>query len=160
MFHDYRREHSIDTRVAWKYAHNDYVQSAVEWGLPGTLAWAVLWGAACAGGARVIWKWLKPAFIKIRKRSRSSRERWRRSREAMLQILLTGATFSLAGLLTHAAIDFPLQIYSTQLYGMALAAMLISRHPSLQNDPSGAPLDPERPGQPGGDSQKGRPSPL
>jgi hypothetical protein len=131
VFHEYRKDHSIDTKVAWKYAHNDFVQAAVEWGLPGTLAWAAIWGSACFAGAMVMWKWIKPAFLKIRKRSRSNRERWARSREAMLQIRLTGAALGLFGLLLHAAMDFPLQIYSTQLYGLALAAMLISRNKGI-----------------------------
>lgn len=126
VHHQHLQKHSLDTRVAWKYAHNDYVQMIVEWGLPGSLAWLIIWGGAAAAGAAQIWKIVKPAFIEPKRRSRSSRERWRRSKEALLQVLMTAGTGSLATLLLHAAMDFPLQIYVTQLYGLALAGMLLS----------------------------------
>lgn len=131
--HHYLQQHSLDSSLGWKYAHNDYLQAAVEWGLPGSLAWLIIWGSAAAAGTAQIWRLIKPAFVQTKRRSRQSRERWRRSKEALLQVLMISATGSLATLLLHAAIDFPLQIYATQIYGLFLAGMLLANQRGVTN---------------------------
>lgn len=79
----------------WVYAHEDYLQTIVEWGYFG----AALFGVILFGG---IWMG------------------WRRLRGSPLaeedSVLLAVVLMALAGVAIHAAFDFPLQIASIQLY--------------------------------------------
>ena len=79
----------------WVYAHEDYLQTIVEWGYVG----AAMFGVIFFGG---VWTG------------------WRRLRGAPLaeedSVLLTVVLIALAGVAVHAAFDFPLQIASIQLY--------------------------------------------
>lgn len=134
VFQTYAAQHGMKLNAIWKYAHNDYLQAAVEWGVPGTLAWLALWLGGLQRGLRWWWEIVKPGLMAVVKRSRRSRERWRRSMEAMRQFHLTVAAFSLAGLLVHAAFDFPLQIYSIQIYGLTLVAALTSTRSSSSEE--------------------------
>jgi hypothetical protein len=119
----------------WQYAHNDVLQGLVEWGLLGFVAWAVIWGSGLKGAAVTLWRSIRPAFVEAPRRSRRSRERWRKSFEAMRKVHLLGASFSLLGLLLHACMDFPLQIYSLQIHAVCLVAMLsVPKEPSIRSD--------------------------
>jgi O-antigen ligase len=84
----------------WRYTHNDYLQTAIEWGFFGAAVWAVLffWGlgrcfACCQQMA-------------ARKPRVQTRDR----------LVYYCAGLSLAGVAIHALVDFPLQIASLQLY--------------------------------------------
>ncbi len=84
-------------RVAgfWQYAHDDYLQTLIEWGSAG----AAVWGLFFFGG---ILAGIAPPFG--RELSRTERA------------LLVGAMVGLGCTALHAAVDFPLQIASLQLY--------------------------------------------
>jgi O-antigen ligase len=86
----------------WKYAHNDYMQTVLEWGWLG----AAVWGVFFFGGMAQVWiHW---------------RKRWDLSTTDHVLLLVTG--LALAGVAAHAFVDFPLQIASLQLYvGVCLA---------------------------------------
>jgi hypothetical protein len=87
-----------DPSLEWRFLHQDYVQTAIEWGLLGSAIWAVLlFGgiAAAVGGALT---------------ERASR--W----SARQRLLLPLTVLAIGGAAVHALVDFPLQIASIQLY--------------------------------------------
>ncbi len=94
----------------WLYAHEDYLQTLVEWGWVGASLWAVvMFGGLVSSLAR--------AFRHRQKLSSSVRV----SHFALIVGLL--------GVLLHALVDFPLQIASIQLYVAVVVGLLWgSRH--------------------------------
>jgi hypothetical protein len=80
----------------WRYAHDDYLQTVLEWGWVGAVFWAVVF----FGGMALL-------FIHWRKR-------WDLSTSDHVLTLVSG--LALAGVAAHAVVDFPLQIASLQLY--------------------------------------------
>ncbi|PZR73494.1 MAG: hypothetical protein DLM52_10970 [Chthoniobacterales bacterium] len=89
--------YSIDLAGTWRFLHEDYLQTIIEWGWAGMVCWVALIVGATGAGARAIWR-----------RSRQLLPRYR---------TITGiAVIALAGVLIHAVVDFPLQIASIQLY--------------------------------------------
>ena len=92
-FPHYTRELGASIRGIWLFAHEDYLQTLIEWGWVGAGVWAVL----CFGG-------LMRCFLFCR------RKRFTES------ALLFGSGLALAGVALHALVDFPLQIASLQLY--------------------------------------------
>ncbi len=91
----------------WRYTHNDYLQTLIEWGLAGAIVWAVLffWGMArCFACCR------PPPMPRLPKPDAPPRARTRD------RLVLFCAGLSLAGVAIHALVDFPLQIASLQLY--------------------------------------------
>jgi O-antigen ligase len=78
--------------------HEDYLQTVLEWGWLGSSLWALL----SFGGIAVA----------IRSYKRYASAEWR-PRRRLLQPL---AMIALAGVALHAAVDFPFQIESIQLY--------------------------------------------
>jgi O-antigen ligase len=105
-----------ETRGVWLYAHQDYLQTLVEWGWMG----AVLWMVVFAGAAYAL-------SCVVRKAHRfAERDR--------LFVLASGC--GLGAVLVHALADFPLQIASIQLYLAVLVGVLwscrwwdVKRHP-------------------------------
>jgi O-antigen ligase len=79
----------------WRFAHQDYLQTIVEWGWVGAALWAVVF----AGGV-----WL--CFRNARALPSGDGSR----------TLLFTAGLALCGIGLHALVDFPLQIASLQLY--------------------------------------------
>ena len=111
--------------IRWKYAHNDYLQMLIEWGwlgplLAGLLVWPALqvMGRACAENCG----YLRP--------SNSSRE------GRSMQPLVTGLTVSMAGLMLHGAVDFPLQIHGIQLCAAVMLGLLMSKSQGLSSGAS------------------------
>ena len=88
----------------WRYAHQDYLQTFIEWGYLGGVLWAVVLIGGLLRAARAV----RQGEGEIPFRDRA------------LQFALTTA---LASALMHALVDFPLQIASIQLYFLALLAM-------------------------------------
>ncbi len=82
----------------WRFLHEDYLQTVIEWGWLGSALWALLF----FGGIFV-------AINNVRKRE--ARE-WSLRRRLILQMSI----LALAGVALHALVDFPLQIESIQLY--------------------------------------------
>ena len=104
-----------------EYAHQDYLQTTLEWGWLGTVWWTLL----VAGG-------LYRAF-----RTYAQRERFPSRTD---RHLLLGAVLGVLGTLTHALFDFPLQIASIRLFFLVLLALCWAS-PRLLAPP---PRDPKR----------------
>ncbi len=86
-----------------EYAHEDYLQTALEWGWFGTLFWTIL----VVGG-------LRRAFRTYAKRERFPSKTDRH--------LVLGAILGVLGVLAQATIDFPLQVPSIRLVFLVLLA--------------------------------------
>ena len=82
----------------WRFLHQDYLQTVLEWGWVGSSLWAVLlfWGIA----------------IGIRSSKKSAAQGWA-PRRRLLQPFVVAA---LIGVALHGLVDFPFQIASIQLY--------------------------------------------
>jgi hypothetical protein len=81
----------------WRFLHEDYLQTALEWGWLGSTLWALLFFGGIAVGIRN-YKQYAPDWT---------------PRRRLLQPLVI---IALIGVALHAIIDFPLQIASIQLY--------------------------------------------
>jgi O-antigen ligase len=79
----------------WRFLHQDYLQTLIEWGWIGSAAWASLFFGSIWTGIRT-----------LRDRELSGRQR----------LFLTASVLAVAGVSLHALVDFPLQIASLQLY--------------------------------------------
>ena len=104
VFSEIVSEQNLPVKGRWDKAHNDHLQTIVEWGWIGYTAWVILFMGA-------LWKGIQMA------QSGSS---------LATRTLGTCGTLSLVGVLLHAGIDFPLQIISIQLYAGVIAGMLWS----------------------------------
>jgi hypothetical protein len=82
----------------WRFLHEDYLQTLLEWGGLGSMLWAFL----LFGGIAVA----------IHSYTRYARREWT-PRRRVLQPL---ATLALVGVSVHGLVDFPFQIESIQLY--------------------------------------------
>ncbi len=89
----------------WATAHEDYLQTLVEWGVPGS----VLWGAFILGGMTL-------GSIRLLRFSKnlSSESRY----------LLVAACLALLGVCVHSLVDFPLQMACLQLYTAVACAVV------------------------------------
>jgi O-antigen ligase len=91
----------------WEYAHQDYLQTLVEWGYAG----AALWAAVFLGG------WV----VAVVRHARHG-VAWPES----TRVFSLACLLSLTGVLLHAVVDFPLQIASLALYSAVVLAFLWS----------------------------------
>jgi len=82
---------------AWRFLHEDYLQTALEWGWLGS----GLWGLLFFGGM----------VIAIRRYKNPSAQDWTPRRRLLQPFVI----LALAGVALHALLDFPLQIASVQL---------------------------------------------
>jgi O-antigen ligase len=107
IFPSYQGTYDFGSRTVplfWKdgffeHAHEDYLETLIEWGYLGTLFWSVLVFGGIARGA-----------MRYFQKQTSLSLRW----------LLLCSLLALGGTLAHALIDFPLQIASIQLYVFVL----------------------------------------
>ena len=83
----------------WRFLHEDYLQTLMEWGWIGSAFWALLFFGSIGVAART-----------LRRRGDDSPLSGRQ------RLFLTGAVLALGGVALHALVDFPLQIASLQLY--------------------------------------------
>jgi hypothetical protein len=120
----------------WEYAHEDYLQTLIEWGFCGTVLWGLFFGNNFLRG---FWAFLNRQRI------------WDGSTRAFAMACL----LSVASVLAHGAIDFPMQIASLQLYTCVVLALLASLryadqqrirrfHPEASSD--GVASDPQQKG--------------
>ena len=90
----------------WRFLHEDYLQTAMEWGWLGSLLWAVMFFGGLANAVLCLRR-----QTALRRVSEFTQEwSWRR------RLILPLAVIALAGVAVHALVDFPLQIVSIQLY--------------------------------------------
>jgi hypothetical protein len=82
----------------WRFLHEDYLQTTLEWGWLGSSLWALLF----FGGM----------VIGIRSYKKSAGQAWTPRRRLLQPLIIV----VLAGVALHALVDFPLQIASIQLY--------------------------------------------
>lgn len=94
----------------WRYAHQDYLQTLMEWGWAGASLWALLIFGGLTRGGLVAWK------------SSHSAKNFQQN------LLGKAAFFSVLGVSLHALVDFPLQIASLQLYAAIGAGFLWGIH--------------------------------
>jgi hypothetical protein len=89
----------------WEYAHDDYLQTLLEWGFIGAALWAALflggWVTAVARHARYAATWPEST-----------------------RCFSLGCLLSLTGVELHALVDFPLQIASLALYAAVVLGFL------------------------------------
>ncbi len=82
----------------WRFLHEDYLQTLLEWGRVG----AALWSALLFGGIA----------IAVRNQRSDRAARWMPRRSVVLPLVV----LALIATAVHALVDFPLQIASIQLY--------------------------------------------
>jgi hypothetical protein len=82
----------------WRFLHEDYLQTAMEWGWLGSALWALLFFGGIVIGIRSYKKYAARDWIPRRR------------------LLQPFVIIALMGVALHAMVDFPLQIASIQLY--------------------------------------------
>jgi hypothetical protein len=95
VFRHYQEPFRQNLEGTWRFLHDDYLQTLLEWGWLGALALGLLFFGGIALALR---RYIKAADWSYRQR-----------------LLLLCSLLALGGVAVHAAIDFPLQIFSIQL---------------------------------------------
>jgi O-Antigen ligase len=83
----------------WRFLHEDYFQTMIEWGWFGSAGWGLLFFGSMAAAVRTLRRRGVDLMLSGRQR-----------------LFLTSSVLALAGIALHALVDFPLQIASLQLY--------------------------------------------
>lgn len=91
----------------WDFAHQDYLQTLIEWGWVGAAVWSILFFGGFGVGCRYLW-------MAGQRLGRADR------------LLLFASVLALIGVALHALVDFPLQIASLQLYAAAFVGLVWS----------------------------------
>jgi O-antigen ligase len=98
VFPTYNRTGSNEVPGKWRFLHEDYLQTVLEWGWVGGILWALLFFGGITLGVRAY--------------KEHARGEWT-PRRSILQPLVI---IALLGAAVHALVDFPVQIESIQLY--------------------------------------------
>jgi len=98
VFPTYNRTGSDQVLGTWRFLHEDYLQTLLEWGWVGGILWALLF----FGGITV----------SIRSYKEHARREWTPRRRVLQPLVITALT----GVALNALVDFPGQIESIQLY--------------------------------------------
>jgi hypothetical protein len=89
----------------WEYAHEDYLQTVVEWGFCGAAAWFIFFGSTVVRAAATFYR---------------SSKGW----DGEVRTFAFVCFVALGSVLIHSLVDFPLQIASLQLYTSVLLGLL------------------------------------
>jgi len=98
VFPTYNRTGSNEVPGIWRFLHEDYLQTLLEWGWVGGILWALLF----FGGI----------ILSIRAYKEHARRKWTPRRRVLQPLVI----IALLGAAVHALVDFPGQIESIQLY--------------------------------------------
>jgi hypothetical protein len=98
VFPTYTRSGSDQVPGTWRFLHEDYLQTLLEWGWIGGILWALLF----FGGITV----------SIRGYKEHARREWTPRRRVLQPLVI----IALVGVALHGLVDFPGQIESIQLY--------------------------------------------
>lgn len=93
------------SRFWFQQAHEDYLQTIIEWGYIGSFFWAVIFLGAVFFAMRYLRQGIKMTGLTNR-------------------LFIGGAMLALLGVMIHATYDFPLQICSIQFYAAILLGMM------------------------------------
>jgi hypothetical protein len=115
VFPTYNRTGSDQVLGTWRFLHEDYLQTLLEWGWVGGILWALLFFGGITVGIRSY-------------KEHASRE-WTPRRRVLQPLVIT----ALIGVALNALVDFPAQIESIQLYvatylGLCWGSMLWKNH--------------------------------
>jgi O-antigen ligase len=102
VFQSVVENNHLPVQGRWDKAHNDHLQTLLEWGAPGYLCWGLLLGGALIRG-----------FVLSR-----------RGDGLPPRMLGACGVLSLSGVILHALGDFPLQIPSLLLVTLCIAGLL------------------------------------
>jgi O-antigen ligase len=101
-------EHATDMLSGFKqFAHEDYLQTIIEWGFVGAFLWLFLLGAGPVESLIVAWR---------------NPYRWQFRDTVLHRVTL----LALLGVALHALVDYPMQVPSIRLYVVAMAGLLWS----------------------------------
>ena len=98
VFPTYNRSASDQLPGTWRFLHEDYLQTVLEWGWVGGTFWALLFFGGITVG--------------IRSYKAHARRDWTPRRRVLQPLVI----ITLMGVALHALVDFPVQIESIQLY--------------------------------------------
>ena len=115
VFPIYNRSGSDQVPGTWRFLHEDYLQTLLEWGWIGGILWALLFFGGITVGIRSY-------------KEHATRE-WTPRRRVLQPVVI----IALMGVALHALVDFPVQIESIQLYvatylGLCWGSMLWKDH--------------------------------
>ena len=131
LFPHYTPELPEPAQRVWRFLHEDYLQTLMEWGWIGGPLWALIFFGGIATGIQNMHcqeKFRRAAKINMRDRafefgseqiahsSKPDSWEWTPRQRLLLQLSI----FALIGVAVHALVDFPLQIASIQLYAATL----------------------------------------
>jgi len=111
-----QQEHGGELNGILRYAHQDYLQTTLEWGAIGFLLWAVLIGGGIV--RTILYLQSDPRAV---------------TREQGMWLAL--CALSLIGVLVHSLVDFPLQIASLQLISAVLLGQLWAKFHDKRRPP-------------------------
>jgi hypothetical protein len=98
VFRHYTGDVNDRIRGVWRFLHQDYLQTLLEWGWIGSALWATLFFGGIA--------------VALRNLHSANASKW----SPRYRVLLALSVLALAGVALHAFVDFPFQIASLQLY--------------------------------------------
>ncbi len=135
IFPAYNKAEGQPVGGEWRFLHEDYLQTVMEWGWLGSMLWAALFFGGMANAALCLRR--QSAFRRGAARKTEKLKTETRKLDEPLQIsasqrfsvsaftqewswrrrlILPLTVIALAGVAVHALVDFPLQIASIQLY--------------------------------------------
>jgi hypothetical protein len=91
----------------WEQAHEDYLQTLVEWGISGAILWFLFFGNTIGRAFWSIWR---------------QRQTW----DTRTRLVAGASLLSIGSVLVHSTVDFPMQIASLELYTAVVLGLVAS----------------------------------